>query len=190
MKLKSLFILFVAGMVAGTVLDAFHVAVGVARYTSPVLFQQAWWVPLIFGAATVLIGVSHWKLHPMPGNHPHRREAWTMAFLGSFLFFVLSYLVTAGIPPPGYFSAFIVLVFYLISWGVFDRTLTSVVLALITAVIGCSVESGLGRLGQYHYASPDFFRIPAWLPALYLNVSAAVGFLGRLLLSTVKERDL
>ena len=176
MKIKSLFLLFLCGCIAGTLLDALHVAVGVAYYTHPFFMGQAWWVPLIFGAATLLIGVSHFKLHPMPESPP-------TAFLGSFVFFVLSYFVTATLPILSQINAFILFVFYLISWGLFDRTLVSIVLALITAIIGCTVESSLGWIGQYHYTTPDFFRVPFWLPALYLNASATGGFLGRLLLS-------
>ncbi len=47
--------LFLPGAIFGTALDAIDVYSHVERYSNPVLFGLAWWVPLLFGAAAVAI---------------------------------------------------------------------------------------------------------------------------------------
>src|SRR5438093_9480413 len=52
---RRLAIMFVLGGIFGALCDQLHTQLGVLYYRAPVLFGQAWWVPLLFGAATISI---------------------------------------------------------------------------------------------------------------------------------------
>ena len=68
--------LFLLGATVGTGLDAFHVYSDVERYPAPVLFGVAWWVPLLFGAAVVVIGYSHPLVGSPRAGRRRGRRAW------------------------------------------------------------------------------------------------------------------
>jgi len=168
---KPYLILFFTGAVAGTFLDFLQTNAGHAYYTDPFLFQTAWWVPFLFGGATVGIGLTHCKLDYGRGR-----------FFGSLVFLILACLVTAFLKTENFQKAGLLFILYAVSWWFFSRTGWSLLLAVGTAFIGSAFESFLGYLGLYHYTHPDFFGIPLWLPFLYLHVSQAGGYLGRILL--------
>lgn len=167
--------LFLIGAVVGTFFDSLFTRAGIATYATPFLFQEAWWVPFLFGFATLLIGSMQSRFHPM-------KTTAKQNFFISLCFLILACLSTAYLKIPNIEKGVLLFVFYLFSWGVRDRTLLSFVFALITAVCGSFLESALGKIGLYTYAGPDFMGIPTWLPFLYLHVSQAVGYLGRVLL--------
>src|SRR6266699_3883496 len=62
---KMLLWLFLLGATLGTMLDALHVYSRVERYASPAFFGLAWWVPLLLGAAVVIIVYSHPLVDPL-----------------------------------------------------------------------------------------------------------------------------
>ena len=69
---------FLLGAVAGTLLDQIHVRSGVLWYAHPVLFGQAFWVPLVFGAGGLVLVNSHAVFVALagggvPGPLPRRR---------------------------------------------------------------------------------------------------------------------
>lgn len=173
----KIFALFLVGAVVGTLLDGLQTMGGVAVYTDPFVMQTAWWVPFLFGFGTVLIGATHFKIHPIPA----RKKS---ALWGSILFLLLVCFVTAFFKISSLQKAAILLAVYALSWGFFDSTRPSLFLAAGTAFFGCAVESGLSHAGLYRYTQPDLLKIPYWLPFLYFHVSAAGGFLGREWLSS------
>ncbi len=175
--MKRIFILFLTGAVVGTLLDMLQTYGGQAYYTDAFLFQTAWWVPLLFGWGVVLIGVSHVKL-----DYGRRTMDYGLKFFVSLLFLILACLITAFGAVSNPTKAILLLVLYLCSWGFWDRRPLNLFLAMGTGLIGCSLESFLGKMGLYHYYQPDLFGVPYWLFFLYLHVSAAGGYLGRVLL--------
>lgn len=165
--------LFLIGAVVGTLLDGLSTWQGIAYYPAPFLFQTAWWVPFLFGSAILLIGWSHAKLHPFT-------EQLRFRFFVSLLFLLGAFGTAIFFKVDSISKSIVALLLYFLSWGLADRTKFSFLLATFTALIGCATESLLGLLGLYHYTHPDFFGIPYWLFFLYLHVSAATGYLGRL----------
>ncbi|MDO8526692.1 MAG: hypothetical protein Q7T03_03280 [Deltaproteobacteria bacterium] len=174
---KNFMILFFIGAIVGSFLDATHVYAGIAWYAHPTFWRMAWWVPFLMGSATVLIAYSHFKIHPQSRN-------LNQALAAGFFFFLLSYIVTGGLSLGNGEKALLVLGFYLLSWGLFDRSLVNLFLAIATGLIGSAAEGSLGIAGLYYYAHPDFFGVPLWLPVLYANASATAGSLGRYLLKS------
>src|SRR5205823_4099403 len=86
--------LFLLGATLGTALDALEVYSGVERYPRPVLFGVAWWVPLLFGAATIAIGCSHPLVDPLIlRTRPYRRLSVS---IGELTWLVLACLISAS----------------------------------------------------------------------------------------------
>lgn len=172
---RRLLLLFFVGAIIGTVLDSFHIQGGAAYYSKPMALGVSWWTPLILGLATVVIGFTHFKIHPFVP-----RIKWGLPV--SLLCFFVSYWVSAFLPATNFEKTFLISGLYFLGWGLFDKTRASLVLAFLTAIIGCGIEGVLGYVEFFVYTKPDYFYVPLWLLPLYANTSAACGNLGRLLL--------
>lgn len=173
----KIFVLFFVGALAGTLLDGLQTLGGIAVYTNPFVLQTAWWVPFLFGFGVTLIGVTHFRIHPIPA----RKKS---ALWGSLTILILVCFVTAFLQISNFQKAAVLLAAYALSWGFLDATFWSLFLAAATAVFGCASEIFLSEAGVYRYTHPDLLGIPLWLPFLYFHVSAAAGFLGREWLSS------
>lgn len=186
-KLKLFLILFAIGAIIGSFFDAFHTHSGTTFYTKVWLLKMAWWVPLLFGSSAVLIGFTHLDFDLRLRNSP-LRLSWFEVIAG-FLAFGALYFASAFINPiaDGFTLfhlshsnkiVFLGLGAFLI-WLAFERSWIGFMLGIATTVVGCTVESTLTGLNQFHYVKPDFLRIPYWLPFLYFAASVAVGNVAR-----------
>jgi hypothetical protein len=172
--------LFLPGAIFGTALDAIDVYSHVERYSSPVLFGLAWWVPLLFGAATVAIGYSHPLLDPLISNiRPAHRLSISF---GELTWLLLAQLVGASILDSIAKVGLLILV-YLNFWLLAGRSWQNLLLSLVTAITGTLIEMTLVAAGAFSYVHPDIFGVPYWLPCIYACASLAVGDLGRSLMS-------
>lgn len=174
--MKRILLLFIFGAIGGSLLDSFHTHGGVAFYANPHFFKISMWSPLILGMAALVIGVSHTFLH----SHVRHLKP---ALIFSFICFVFSYALTAYWKVGNETIALVVGALFLLAWGLFDRSVLSLVLALATGLVGSAMEGLVGRSGFFVYTHPDFWNVPFWLAPLYANASLAVGDLGRVILT-------
>ncbi|MDL1872308.1 hypothetical protein FBR05_08885 [Deltaproteobacteria bacterium PRO3] len=197
-KTQAALLLFLVGAVFGPVGDSFHVVSGTTDYP-PNLFQLyfwrlPWWVPLIFGAAGVAIGMSHPQMDRWLGAPPDRPGS---RGIGAVIFGVAAFLgiyaMTAFVPlkSGGPLDALIA-ASALAVWLLLDRTWQGVLLGMMTAVVGTVTEILLVRAGAFWYLPPKdaLFGVGSWLPWLYFSASVAVGNLGRFLQNTSGDRSL
>ena len=145
--------------------DHLHVTHGVLSYSHPVLWNQAWWVPLLFMVATAAALVSARGLRRAFGGRPFGTHPMIADALG----FGTAYAFTAY----AHTLPDVVLWVLVLAW--LARVLGGVpawlvVYSLGAALAGPAVEAGVSRLGVFHYTHPDFLGVPKWLPALYLHV--------------------
>ena len=172
--------LFLLGAILGTMLDALYVYTGVERYSMPVLFGVAWWVPLLFGAAAVAIGYSHPLVDPLL---QHRRPTRRLSIsLGELSWLLLTYLIGASIFE-SVAKVGILIIVYFNFWLLAGRSWQNLLLSLVTAITGTLIEMILVAAGVFSYIHPDIFGVPYWLPCIYACASLAVGDLGRSLMS-------
>jgi hypothetical protein len=167
--------LLAAGAVLGTLLDGVHVATATTRYTHPTVGGLAWWVPLMFGGATLAIGASHrlvdrWLLRDV------RPDGGRVA---AGMVLVLGLWATSGLLKPAGTALCILAPASVAMWLLLDRTLVGLGLAIATAVCGVVVEATLVSLGVFTYVAPDAGRVASWLPWLYVAASVAVGNFAR-----------
>lgn len=172
-------LLFLLGAAFGSCLDAFHVYSKVERYPAPVLFGLAWWVPLLFGAAAVVIGYSHRMVDPL--LHQHRSCHLTNS-IAALSWLLLMYLISA-IPFDTFTKTGLLAIIYLHYWFLAGRGWQNIALSIVTAITGTLIEMILVNAGVFSYIHPDLLGVPLWLPCIYACASLAVGDLGRSLLA-------
>jgi len=157
---------FLLGAVVGTLLDQIHVRFGVLWYAHPVLFGQAFWVPLVFGAGGLVLVNSHAALIALGGGRPAPpgpRAAQATLFVGAYL------LTGIAADRPR-----LVLGVLTAAWLVrvaLSPSRELVLAGLAFAVGGPLFEAALAATGGFSYDRPDLFGVPCWLPALYLHAS-------------------
>lgn len=181
-----IFWLFLLGSTLGTATDTWLVYSGVERYPAPLLFSVAWWVPLLFGAAAVVIGYSHPLVDPL--LHHRRRRPHPLITSGELLWLLLAYTISTSILY-SLAKVGLLLVIYLNFWVIEGRGWQNLLLSLATAITGTLIEMVLVAAGMFSYVHPDFIGVPYWLPCLYMCASLAVGDFGRSLLTFTRERE-
>jgi hypothetical protein len=173
---RAFLTLFAVGATLGSALDAIHTHFGATAYTHPVLFRAAWWVPLLFGFAYP-IGL----LAPLVDRRPPRGKP--IAAMGSF---VIAYWLSV-LPAAWTTVAAILFVLFALSWWVLDRTVAGLVIALLAAIGGPAVESALVWAETFVHLQETAFRVPGWLPFLYLNAAVGLQCLARSLRSAASR---
>ena len=156
-----------------------------------------WWVPILFGGAGIVLGMSH-PLLDRANESPRAAPGW-LSVLAVISCFVLTYELSgilaqaAAIDPPmsvldraarldGPLTACA-----LATFAVFERSAGGLIMALLTAVVGPVVEIGLINIGHlYTYSHPDVAGVPLWIPQVYFAGAPAVGALGRQVLAELE----
>ncbi len=174
---RATVLLSILGATLGTALDAIHVYSGTTVYTTPGFGRQAWWVPLLFGAASIGLGLAR-PLWERVLARTSRPPQWIDVTLG-MVWFAAAYAVSSWQDTPVLHRSMLLLAIALIIWRRVDRSAVGVLQAGISAVVGPLVESALVQAGAFHYAQPDFAGVAGWLPCLYLCTASAVGALGK-----------
>jgi len=180
--IQIILVLFLLGAMGGTLGDFFHVVSQTDGYPSSTwvlpFTHQPFWVPLLFGSATVGIGLSHPWLN-------FKKKSPTQSAIGNLLFLLL-YAASAFLPfKTGGWQDILMLAGTLILWLCLDPTWQGALLALATALIGTGVEIVLTHFQIFYYYPrvANFYGVPSWLPWLYTAASITLGNTGRMLFS-------
>jgi hypothetical protein len=175
----AFFWLFLAGAICGTALDAFHVYSSIERYSRPAFLGVAWWVPLLFGFATVSIGYSHPFIDPL--MHNIRRPRRLTTSIAELSWLLLAYVIAAS-TLSSISKAILLGLIYFNFWLLTGRGWRNLLLSVVTAITGTLIEMTLVAAGAFSYLQPDMLGVPYWLPFMYACASLAVGDLGRSLI--------
>jgi hypothetical protein len=128
-------------------------------------------VPLQFGLATLLIGISHYhflnqKIKPAPITH----------IIASTLALLVGYGLSGLLPLQPWFSFLFLLVIFIASYSHLCNNLAGLTAAILTALVGCLVEIILieTKIFKYEGSYQQLHSIPLWLPILYMQASITV----------------
>ncbi|MCB1215287.1 MAG: hypothetical protein KDK66_07405 [Deltaproteobacteria bacterium] len=187
--MKRLIILFALGALLAPVGDYFHLLSQTTQYPEGAyafLFFDAipWWVPLMFGSASLLMGLSIPASDVFLGKVTRpvdTKPLWAWAGVFNFLFF---YIVSGYLPGQEGLGAVVILALAgLVLWWALDHTWQGFLLALVSAFLGTITEVTLVYLKVFSYLPPKntLFGVAKWLPCLYFIAGVTVGNLGRLL---------
>jgi hypothetical protein len=168
------------GAVVCTVCDHLHATHGVLTYTHPVFWDQAWWVPLLFAAASIAAVAGATPVRRIFGARAAQAPT-VREIAGDGLAFIVAYAYTsfASADQPNVTLA--LLVAWWLARVVRDRPAWLIAYSLLMAVAGSAFEGGWSALGFFHYVRPDVAGVPRWLPGIYLHVALVAGPLERVL---------
>lgn len=177
-RLTTLAAVFFAGAIGGTLLDQIHVRAHVLHYAHPSLSGQAWWVAPQFGLTVVLVflGVS---------EIVRRWDGTELRFLVDAAAFVLAYVVTGALKREPWLVLSLLLAIWILLLAIHRDRARLALVSIGLAVVGPAYESSLTATGVFRYeVTPLVFRVPVWLPILYLiagvmSVSAAAAMARR-----------
>lgn len=157
------------GALVGSFFDGFHTHGGATSYPHPVVWMMAWWTPLLFGPVYALLGILY-ALGQSRSKRPAPtgREELTLAIFGG-IYFATGYLATNEL------KLAVALTAGLMLWVLTDRTLATVGVGLLAAVLGPATEIFFVHIGILSHLHPDLWGIPMWLPALYFSSAAGAG---------------
>lgn len=188
-SLKNTLKLFFLGFVLGPIGDYCHVLSRTNGYPQHIFryyfLGVPFWVPFLFGTATLAIGLSHPSLDVLlgaPRSRPGSESLGQVAY--GMLAFLALYAVSGFLPfKTGGFNDLIMALGALVVWLSFDRTWQGLLMGVFTACLGTLAEISLVKLGAFFYLphTANLWGVPSWLPWLYVAASVTVGNMGRFL---------
>ncbi len=168
MNLRRLALCFAVGAFVGTALDRIHTFTGVLRYAGPTAWGEAWWIPLVMGAAAIGLVGTHAVLrkafHEVADGSAHEvavASAW----------FACVYLAS-GMAKDN--PRALTLLFVATFMARALRTPTSRAMwahALVACVAGVLAEIALTRAGAMTFLHPNVAGVPFWIGGIYLHAA-------------------
>ena len=168
--------LFIAGLLVGPLFDGFHTYSGTTRYPVVWLLGMAWWTPIVFGMAVVVIGFSVQVIDRLLARKANIISLVSM--IAALFFFGAVYFVS-GFMPQAPIKYITLIVSALAIWSMFDRTWQGIFEGVAVGVVGTLVEILMIKEGLFYYSVPHLWGVPLWLPLLYFSASVALGNLSR-----------
>jgi hypothetical protein len=169
---------FVSGAVVCTALDHQHVVWGVLSYPSPDFWMEAWWVPLLFGCATLVALAAVDPIRRLLGGQP-MAGASGLAALDVANFAAAYYLTAVGNQQPDLVAALLFAAWLLrLAAGL---PAWAVAYCIGAAIVGPAFEATWSGLGFFQYHHPDFIGVARWLPLLYLHVGVVAVSIGQMM---------
>jgi hypothetical protein len=173
-------VLALCGAAICTVCDHLHATHGVLWYTHPVVWDQAWWVPLLFAGASLAAVGGATPIRRLFGARvtapPSVRQV-----AGDGIAFIAAYAYTSFAPADRPNVTLALLGAWWLSRVVRDREPWLIAYSLVMAVAGSAFEATWSALGFFAYHHPDIAGVPRWLPGIYLHVALVAGPLERVL---------
>src|SRR6266478_3777803 len=161
-------ILALCGAAICTVCDHLHATHGVLWYTHPVVWDQAWWVPLLFAGASVAAVAGATPIRRMFAARtepaPTVRE-----IAGDGIAFIVAYAYTSFAPHDRPNVTLAVLVGFWLARVVRDRAPWLIAYSLVMALAGSAFEGAWSAFGFFYYRHADLAGVPRWLPGIYLH---------------------
>ncbi len=167
-------LVYLIGMILGPLLDGMHIHSGVLTYNDPNA-SQAWWVPFLFGAATLGINILIIIVEKLT-----RQSSFTATWKSTVYSVGLFMLMYAFSAYSRMASWLIFVVIALAAIGLSFRYIknqTSLIIVILVTLIGPVVEIIISSSGLFHYIAPDYWGIPLWLYPLYTCAAIGVGML-------------
>lgn len=176
-------VLALIGAVVGTICDGFHTWGDQTWYANPILLRAPLWVPALFAAASVGIGVGRLALDRMLGIAATSSLVTGLLALG---YFIACYAFTGFVPFDEVRKAVAVLLLALIAWSIWDRGWSGFVFMLLVACIGTLFEQFLVAHSVFWYHDDLLRGVALWLPALYAVAAIGVGTFARSLHAAIR----
>jgi len=180
-KAWNVIVLFVIGAVMLTVFDMFHTHSGTIEYPHELVLKMAWWTPLLFGSSLAFGGLVYASGYRAMRGDPNVPS--NAALAAALVIYAGLYCASGYLPASNEGKLAMLLVGFAGLWWLLDRSWQGMVMAVVTAIGGCSTEFVLTRWGAFRHLQPDVVGLPVWLPGLYLVSGTVLGQLSRRVLT-------
>lgn len=178
-QLKKFLILFLAGALLGTTGDYFHHVSNTAGYNHPSFLGLAWWVPFLFGFATLGFAFLT-RTTDYLFRKKSKRPSLAKVIISLTLFEGL-YLFSGYLPDSSKTKIAILYILAVVLVVILDPSVYAFVLSIAIASIGTLAEVFIVSLGNFHYTQPEWHGVPYWLPSLYMVACVAIAHTARYL---------
>jgi hypothetical protein len=159
-------VIAIVGAILCTVGDHFHATEGVLVYRHVFAWSQAYWVPPLFAAASIVCVANARLFLPRDADVPSLR-----LIAGDALGFMGGYLYTSFAAPEHPNLTLLVLVVAFVVRVLGERRPLSVVAYCSGLFVGgVLTECLVSSTGGFHYLHPDVLMTPRWLGGIYLHV--------------------
>ncbi len=168
--MRRLVTVFLVGTVAGGLCDQIHIQTKTTVYENPDFFGQPWYIPLVFGTGITLafIAAQRFAKKMWPNEGPKNG-----AIAAELAYFFVAYFASATFQHSRPLLTVMLYMTFALRILLAPNTKTMVTFAALCGIGGTTIEIVLSALGSFHYAHPDFFGVPYWLPALYCHAAPA-----------------
>ncbi len=180
-SLEKTLLTFALGAVVGTLGDQIHVRFGVLKYRTPHprMFGQAYWVPLLMGAAAVAMVEGYLTMRARAAGKEEPGTVEDVAREGAW--FALLYAASGVLSkyPKALAASFVA---FFVARVVRDGDdVHDVVHAVGTALLGTAFEHMLTGTGAFGYEDGHRHvgRVSMWVPGLYLQAARFARSLAR-----------
>ena len=161
--IRKILMAFALGALTFTPWQILMVRAGVVEYAKPVFLGIPLWLPLLFGTTACLAILAlvifdrffHTQLEYQGGKLVLEYLLLAMAYISILLFHATPYLLSLGL-----------LLLVALRLSIFHRP-WDVLVFLIGACLGPTLELLLTSLNLYFFTEPDFLGMPYWLPLLF-----------------------
>jgi hypothetical protein len=163
-------VIALGGALVCTVGDHLHATHGVLGYPHVFVWNQAWWVPLLFFCSTIaaLFGArfmrTMFKAPPLAPND-------SRFIAGDAIGLSAAYALTSFTHTAPNETMLLLIAFWLARILATPTPPWVIALSLASAFTGPLVEATLSACGLFAYTHPDFIGVARWLPGIYLFVA-------------------
>ena len=181
--IRATLVLAALGATLGAALDGIHTHTGTTAYPEHMVWfwKMAWWVPPLFAAAAVAIGLSRpWLDRELQHRRGRKIPVGGMVAISN-AGFIGAYFASGFMGGGALARSGVLALLFAVNWALCDSTGSGLVHAFGTAIGGTIVEITLVHFGAFKYLEPDFFGVTSWLPWLYCSAAVATGLFGSLL---------
>ncbi len=172
LDVRRVVLLFIVGAMVGTLGDRIHTFTGVLRYPNPVIFDEAWWVPLLMGGAGAFLPAAHALVDKRLGGAP--QTATMPDVMMAFLWFAGVYTASGVFKAYPVALAIVFTVTFVVRALALRLSSTHWTIALCMGLGGILFESGLSSTGAFAYLEPSVISVPLWLAGLYLHLALLI----------------
>ncbi|XP_063673727.1 insulin-induced gene 2 protein-like [Bolinopsis microptera] len=175
-------VLFLAGVVFSLLFSTLLIQREVTSLPTELLndmVSSAWWVPIAAGILSLCVGMLYPTVDSIYGTKPVLQCDWSNLIRCSIIFFGINHACMKLDYMNSMQLSVTLGVLSITMWWLFDRTVSGLVVGLVSTIVFISVSQFFVYHGFASYKAPDFFLLRSWIPSLIFSAVITFGTIGR-----------
>lgn len=178
--IKKILVLFVTVALLAPLGDYGHViseTLVYDKFIGPYILKSPLWFMILVGSFAASLGVIARLVKKDKLLPPEKRHNIFAHMVTAMAACLLIYFASSVVPKEHIMlSSMLLISFALLIWGIVDGTSVSFFIGIFAALVGCSAEIILIKLGIYHYDSQIsiMWGVPPWLASIFFLLGVSV----------------